>query len=86
MKRLSAMVAVGAVGVGVLVGVVAQLGPVGHEPVGCVRAPMDGGTDCRRRGALLDGSAAYVGAGNVFPARDAEGSQCEVVERCIERR
>lgn len=43
-----------------------------------VKAPMDGGTRCRRREPLRDGGTVtrYFGAGNVFPASEAVGSDC----------
>lgn len=46
----------------------------------CVRAPLDGGTSCLRAGALLDGGAKFFGTGNVFPATQAAGSNCQPVE------
>lgn len=38
----------------------------------CVRAPLDGGTDCLRSGS-------FIGKGNVFPASLASGAQCDPV-------
>jgi hypothetical protein len=45
---------------------------------GCVAAPLDGGTDCKRvvPGRRIDREARYFGAGNSFPAREAVGA-CE---------
>lgn len=45
----------------------------------CVRAPLDGGPNCLRLGAALDGGARFFGTGNVFPASQSSGSQCEPV-------
>lgn len=45
----------------------------------CVRAPLDGGTDCKKLGAEVDGGARFIGTGNVFPAAAAAGAQCEPV-------
>lgn len=41
----------------------------------CVRAPLDGGTTCRRR--FPDGGTRFFGTGNVFPSSEAAGSNCE---------
>lgn len=53
---------------------------------GCVRAPLDGGTDCLRQvprtkldATLGDNEARYFGAGNCFPKREAVGAQCETM-------
>lgn len=46
----------------------------------CVRAPLDGGTSCLRKGLQPDGGAAFFGTGNVFPSGQAAGSNCEQVE------
>lgn len=73
-KRVAAALVAGAVGA---VTAVAALQPTAKPRIGCVRAPIDGGTDCQRVGALIDGGAAYFGAGNVFPAQQAAGDQCE---------
>lgn len=43
----------------------------------CVRAPLDGGLNCRRD--ELDGGSRFFGTGNVFPASLAVGTQCEPV-------
>lgn len=45
----------------------------------CVRAPLDGGTDCRKAGGELDGGPRFIGTGNVFAASAAQGTQCEPV-------
>lgn len=43
----------------------------------CAMAPVgDVAQTCLRAGVLLDGGAAYVGAGTVFPASEAIGSGC----------
>jgi hypothetical protein len=57
---------------------VAQVTPL------CVRAPLDGGTDCLRAGfSGIDGTTptapAFFGTGNVFPASLSSGTQCEPV-------
>jgi len=45
-------------------------------PLPCVRAPLDGGTDCLRD----DGTGPrFYGTGNVFDATQASGSNCEPV-------
>lgn len=44
---------------------------------GCVRAPLDGGVNCLRRGDAFSGGTRYFGAGNAFPAADATGAGCE---------
>jgi len=41
----------------------------------CVRAPLDGGANCRR--LLPDGGTVFFGTGNVFPAAEAAGSNCD---------
>lgn len=46
----------------------------------CVRAPLDGGNTCLRAGGELDGGNRFFGTGNVFPAGQAAGSNCEPVE------
>lgn len=43
----------------------------------CVRAPLDGGTDCRL--VLPDAGLMFYGTGNVFPAAQSSGTQCEAV-------
>ncbi len=43
----------------------------------CVRAPLDGGLTCRRD--EHDGGSRFFGTGNVFPATEAAGSNCEAV-------
>lgn len=43
----------------------------------CVRAPLDGGLNCRR--VLPDGGTRFFGTGNVMPAAEATGAQCEAV-------
>lgn len=43
----------------------------------CVRAPLDGGLNCRR--ALSDGGTRFFGTGNVMPSTEATGAQCEPV-------
>ncbi len=43
----------------------------------CVRAPLDGGQLCRR--SLPDGGTRFNGKGNVFPASQAAGSNCDQV-------
>jgi hypothetical protein len=43
----------------------------------CVRAPLDGGTDCQRMGTDRFGGPRYFGAGNAFPVGLAIGTQCE---------
>lgn len=46
---------------------------------GCVRAPLDGGTNCLRD--LHDGDGGrWFGTGNVFSAANAAGSNCDQVE------
>lgn len=47
---------------------------------GCVRAPLDGGTSCLRAGAAVDGGSRFFGTGNVFPAAQAAGSNCDAVQ------
>jgi hypothetical protein len=43
----------------------------------CARAPLDGGTACLRD----DGSGPrFFGTGNVFPAAQAAGANCDQVE------
>lgn len=46
----------------------------------CVRAPLDGGTNCLRQGLLPDGGAGFFGTGNVFPSALSAGSNCDQVE------
>lgn len=43
----------------------------------CVRAPLDGGTGCRRR--LPDAGTRFFGTGNVMPVDAGVGAQCEPV-------
>lgn len=43
----------------------------------CVRAPLDGGSGCRK--VLPDGGSVFFGTGNVFPAARSTGTQCEQV-------
>lgn len=44
----------------------------------CVRAPVSGGTGCKR--STRDGGFAYFGAGNVFPSSESNGhASCEPV-------
>jgi hypothetical protein len=60
------------------VGLASAIVTFGAPP--CVRAPLDGGTDCRAQGYELDGGARFIGTGNVFPSAVATGTQCEQVE------
>lgn len=46
----------------------------------CVRAPLDGGTDCLRSGDPFSPDPRFFGTGNVFPVGQSSGSQCEPVE------
>lgn len=44
----------------------------------CMRAPYDGGLDCKKLGAEDDGGARFIGEGNIInPASLATGAQCE---------
>lgn len=54
------------------------LGTVATSTPPCARAPLDGGTDCRRSEG--DGGSRFYGTGNVFPAGLAVGAQCDAVE------
>lgn len=47
-----------------------MLASVAQVTLPCVRAPLDGGTNCFRSGA-------FYGRGNVFPVSLATGTQCE---------
>lgn len=53
---------------------------VSQDTPPCVRAPLDGGSSCLRTGVLPDGGAGFFGTGNVFPAAQAAGSNCDRVE------
>lgn len=77
-KKLLAAAAVAASlaggGASIAVGVTGGAGSI----KGCVAAPLDGGTDCKREapGRRIDREAVYFGAGNSFPKREASGP-CE---------
>ena len=77
MKKL----ATAALGLAALAGGAAHQAQVDGGDVavkGCVAAPLDGGTDCKRLapGRRIERTARYFGAGNSFPAREAVGA-CE---------
>lgn len=76
-KAIVAAAALAAVGVGSAL--IATSGP-DQPSKPCVRAPLDGGTDCLRDDGLGLGPRRFFGTGNVFPAAQAAGSNCEPVE------
>lgn len=51
------------------------VGDVAEMTPRCVRAPLDGGTNCVRR--LPDGGTRFFGTGNVMPVDAGVGAQCE---------
>jgi hypothetical protein len=57
-----------------------QFASVTTQAPRCARAPLDGGLDCLRTGAAVDGGARFFGTGNVFLAGEASGTQCEAVQ------
>jgi hypothetical protein len=56
-----------------------MLAPGETKPrTGCVRAPLDGGQECKRVGDAFSGGTRYFGAGNVFPVGESNGhASCE---------
>lgn len=58
-----------------------QFASIAQQPALCVRAPVDGSGTCTRD--QHDGGSRYFGAGNVFPAGDAVGPDCQAVECAV---
>ena len=78
MKANTIIAAAAAATLTITVGAVAVSSREKPAPVveACVRAPLDGGTDCKCLRSDFDGGARYIGAGNVCSA-GGFGSQCE---------
>ena len=68
--------AIAAAVLGTVAAVVSTREPTAPMEHTCVRAPLDGGTDCLCVGAGFHGEPRYIGAGNVCRTGGL-GAQCE---------
>jgi len=78
MNGTRAAIAAAALATAGVVGLVANRSSAPTYTRPCVRAPLDGGTDCLRNDGIS--GPRFFGTGNVFPASQATGSNCEQVE------